>query len=175
MRQLVTTVLLTFVVATSAFSQARVGYMNPQTVLDNLPEKEAIERQLNRFLDQREAEFEEKSIEFQNELAQFQQEAPNLGEQETQRRQQQLQQMDQELQEFQFRIERELQQRQEELLEPVLREMNTIIESIAEEKNLDYVINEASGQGEQFILFISDEGKDELDLTDQVLSRMLNQ
>lgn len=174
MRQLASITILILVFSVSAIAQPRVGYMNPQAVLDNLPEKEAIERQLNRFLDSREAEFEEKSIEFQNNLARFQQEAPELSEEETQRRQQELQQQDQELEQFQMRIQQELEQRQDELLGPVLREMNNIIESIAQDMNLDYVLNQETGQGEMLLLYISEDGKKDLDLTEKVLSRMTN-
>ena len=173
MKYFTTTVVLLFALTVAASAQMKVGYMDPQAVLDQLPEKEAIERQLNRFLDSREAEFEEKAIEFQNMLARFQQEAPNLTEAETRRRQQELQTRDQELEEFQVRVQRELEQRQAELLGPVLQEMNIIIESLAVEMNLDYVLNEATSEGEMFLLFISDDGREKLNLTDKVIERML--
>ena len=152
MKYFTTTIILLFGLTLAASAQMRVGYMDPQVVLDNLPEKEAIERQLNRFLDSRESEFEEKAIELQNMLARFQQEAPNLSEQETRRRQQELQTRDRELEEFQMRVQRELEQRQAELLGPILQEMNIVIESLAAEMNLDYVLNEATSEGEMFLL-----------------------
>jgi len=173
MKYFTTTIILLFGLTLAASAQMRVGYMDPQVVLDNLPEKEAIERQLNRFLDSREAEFEEKAIELQNMLARFQQEAPNLSEEETRRRQQELQSRDRELEEFQMRVQRELEQRQAELLGPILQEMNIVIESLAAEMNLDYVLNEATSEGEMFLLFISDDGRENLNLTDQVIARML--
>ncbi len=174
MKYISTIIILLIGLTLSANAQMRVGYMDPQVVLDNLPEKEAIERQLNRFLDGREAEFEEKAIDFQNQLARFQQEAPNLSEEETRRRQQELQQMDQELEQFQMRVQRELEQRQAELLGPILQEMNTVIEALARDMNLDYVLNEATSEGEMFLLFVSDDGKEHYDLTDRVIGRMLN-
>ncbi len=173
MKYFTTTIILLFGLTLAANAQMRVGYMDPQVVLDNLPEKEAIERQLNRFLDSREAEFEEKAIELQNMMARFQQEAPNLSEEETRRRQQELQTRDRELEEFQMRVQQELEQRQAELLGPILQEMNIVIESLAAEMNLDYVLNEATSEGEMFLLFISDGGRENLNLTDQVIARML--
>ncbi len=173
MKYFTTTIILLFGLTLAASAQMRVGYMDPQVVLDNLPEKEAIERQLNRFLDSREAEFEEKAIELQNMMARFQQEAPNLSEEETRRRQQELQTRDRELEEFQMRVQQELEQRQAELLGPILQEMNIVIESLAAEMNLDYVLNEATSEGEMFLLFISDGGRENLNLTDQVIARML--
>ena len=174
MKYLITAAVITLIMAGSVVSQPRVGYMNPQDVLDNLPEREAIERQLNRFLDQREAEFEERSIEFQNRLAEFQQQAPDLSDAEIRRQQEELQVMDQELEQFQMQVQRELEQRQSELLNPILQEMNGIIEELAIQMELDYVLNEATGEGEMFLLYVSQQGKDQYDLTSQVLDRMLN-
>lgn len=167
----VITILL--LLSSTVSAQVRIGYLDPQQILDNLPEKEAIERQMNRFLDQREAEFEERAMAFQNALGRFENEAPSLSDAEIRRRQEELQIMDRELQEFQFRVQQELEQRQSELLGPILQEMNRIIEEIATEKNLDYVLNTASAEGEQFLLFISDEVRADLDLTDRILTRML--
>lgn len=175
MKYLVTTTLFMLLVTVAVTAQPRVGYLNPQEVLDNLPEREAIERQLNQFLDQREAEYEEQAIEYQNDMAQFQEEAPDLSEAETRRRQEELQVMENELTQLQNQIQQELEQRQSELLSPVLQEMNSIIEELAEERGLDYVLNEATGQGERFLMFISQEGREQFELTDEVLSRMLNQ
>ena len=174
MKPFVITLLFALLLTVSVLAQPKVGYMNPQEVLDNLPEREAIERQLNQFLDQREAEFEERSIEFQNKMAEFQQEAPNLSEAETRRRQQELQTLDQELEEFQMRIQQELERRQSELLSPVLQEMNAVIETIAIEMELDYVLNESTSQGEVLLLHISPDSREELNLTQRVLNRMLN-
>ncbi|MDI6401735.1 OmpH family outer membrane protein [Balneolaceae bacterium ANBcel3] len=174
MKHFSTTILFLLILSVSVTAQTRVGFMNPQTVLDHLPEKEAIERQLNRFLDQREAEFQEKAMEYQNALATLQQEAQNLSDSERRRRQQDMQRKEQELQQFQFRVEQELEQRQAELLGPVLQEMNNIIEELALELNLDYVLNEATAEGEMFLLFVAAESREELDLTDKVIARMLN-
>ncbi len=173
-KYLIPVIFLVLALALTATAQLRVGYMDPQAVLDRLPEKDAIERQLNRFLDNREAEFEQKFIAFQNELTRFQEQAENLTEAESRRRQQELQAKDQELSEFQMSVQRELEQRQAELLGPILQEMNTIIESLAREMNLDYVLNQATSEGEMFLMFVSDEGKENLDLTEKVISRMLN-
>lgn len=151
-----------------------VGYMNPDYILDQLPEKEEIERQLDEFLNEREQDFQEEAIEYQNLLGQVQEQADQMSDQELQRQQQQLQAMEQELQQLQMQIEREFEQRRNDLLQPLLNEMNEYIAEIAAEKDLDYVINEESSEGELFILHVSAEGQENYNLTDQVLQRMLN-
>ncbi|MEX0779111.1 MAG: OmpH family outer membrane protein [Balneolales bacterium] len=163
-----------FLFTAAAVSQPKIGYLNPQDVLDELPEKTDIENQLNQFLDEKEAEFQEKSIEFQNEMAEFQQRQGNLGDAEARREQERLEVMNQELQQFQQQIEQELQQRQSQLLQPLLTQINVAIENVAEDMELDYVLNEATGEGEMILIFVSSEGKNNLDITQQVLNIMLN-
>ncbi len=151
-----------------------VGYMNPDYILDQLPEKEEIERQLDEFLDEREQDFQEEAIEYQNLMGQVQEQADEMSDQELERQQQQLQAMEQELQQLQMQIEQEFEQRRNDLLQPLLNEMNEYIAEIAAEKDLDYVLNEESSEGELFILHVSSEGQENYELTDQVLQRMLN-
>lgn len=174
MKKLFLFLFLIIPVSLSMASPPKIGHMNPQTVLDRLPEKIVIEDELNRFLDEREASFEAIAIEFQNKLAEFQQQAQHLSEAEIRRKQQELQVMDQELEQYQFEVQRELEQRQSELLRPIIQKMNDIIEKIAKEKNLTYVLNTATSEGEQMIMFISDEYKEKYDLTERVLSQMIN-
>ncbi len=152
----------------------KVGFMDPQRILDQLPEKEEIERELDAFLNEKEQEFQQEAIEFQNLLGQYQEQAAEMSDAENQRYQQQLQAMEQELQQLQFQIEQEFEQRRNQLMQPLLQQMNEHIAEIAERKNLDYVINEATAHGELIVLHASAEGRAEYELTDEVLERMLN-
>lgn len=152
----------------------RIGFMDPQYVLDNLPEKEEVEAQLDDYLDQREQEFQEEAIEYQTLLGEYQEEAENLSDSQNQQRQQQLQAMEQELEQLQMQIERDFEQRRNELIQPILNDMNDHIAALADDKNLDYVLNESTGQGELILIHVSDQGRSEFELTDQVLERMLN-
>ncbi|MEX0927762.1 MAG: OmpH family outer membrane protein [Balneolales bacterium] len=169
---LAVTVLL--LLSAAAYSQPKIGYLNPQDVLDELPRKAEIEGELNQFLDEKEAEFEEIAMEFQNDMAQFQQNQENMSEDEARREEEQLQARNQELQQYQQQIAQELQQRQTQLLQPLLSEINVAIENVAKEMELDYVLNEATGEGEMILIFVSSDGKNNLDITQQVLNLMLN-
>lgn len=167
--------VLTVALVSSAGAQSmKVGFMNPDEILDQLPEKEEVERQLDAFLDEKEQEFQEEAIEYQNLLGEYQEQAENLTDAQNQQYQQRLQQMEQELQQLQMQMERQFEQRRNELLQPLLQRMNTHIADLAEQKDLDYVINEATGHGEMIVLHASSESRDQYELTDEVLQRMLN-
>ena len=167
--------LLSILITAGAFGQSmRVGFMDPDAILEQLPEREQIEQQLDNYIQEREQEFQDEAIEYQNLMGQLQEGGENMSDRERQRLQRQLQQMEQELQQLQQRIERDFERRRNELMQPIYNEMNTHIQELAEEKDLDYVLNETTGRGEMILIHVSDEGRANLDLTDQVLQRMLN-
>ncbi len=154
-------------------AQHTVGYLNPQEVLDQLPERDAIERQLNNWLDEKEVEFEELALDFQRQLRIFEQEADDLTDSQLQSRQRELQRLNQQLEEFQFRVERDLERRQAELLQPILQEIDLIVEEVAREKGLTYVLNQATAEGELLLIHVAQSARD-LDLTPIVIERLLN-
>ncbi len=167
--------VLTVALVGSAGAQSmKVGFMNPDEILEQLPEKDDVERELDAFLDEKEQEFQEEAIEYQNLLGEYQERAENMSQSQNQQYQQRLQQKEQQLQQLQQQMEQQFEQRRQELIQPLLERMNTHIQALAEEKNLDYVINEATGMGDMIVLHASSESRAEYELTDEVLQRMLN-
>ncbi len=143
--------------------------MNPQEVLNQVPERAEIEQQLNTFVKEKQAEMQQKSTEFQEAVTAYQQEVSSLSQEQQQKREQELSAMEQELTEMRESIRQQINQRQNELMAPLYNRMDQAIAAIAEENNLDFVFNEATGYGETIIYYAADET---IDITQQVLDRM---
>lgn len=164
-----TLILSLFVLAGTVTAQTNVAYMNTDEILSQLPEAQEIDSELNDLIEEKRGELEQRSTEFQQEVTQYQQEAENMSDEERSTREQELGEREQELQQYQQTIQQEIQQRRNELLAPVFQRMETAIEDVSEEMDIDLVLNEATGQGEAIVFYASDEG---LNITDEVLSRM---
>lgn len=163
--------ILLFFVTASAVGQVQVGYMNTQEVLSQIPERAEIEQQMNDFIESRRTEFQERTRSFQDAVAEYQQNQDSMSEAERSRQEEQLAQMEQELNQYQQQMQQQIQQRRAELLQPIYDRMDKAIASIAEEMNLDFVLNEATNMGEEVIFFASDE---KLNITQQVIERVKN-
>ncbi|MDX1618338.1 MAG: OmpH family outer membrane protein [Balneolaceae bacterium] len=169
-KSLVAALILFFAhTAVVAGQSIRVGYMNPQEVLSQIPERADIENKLNSFIEQRRGELQEKSAEFQEAVAEYQQNSASLSEEQQAQREEELAAMEAELVKVQQNIRQQIQQRRAELMAPIYNRMDKAIATVAEGMNLDFVLNEATGVGENIIYYAAQE---QLDITQEVLNQM---
>ncbi len=157
--------LFLFIFSATAFGQLKIGYMNTQEVLNQLPERSAVQEQLNSFIQTKRQELQQKTAAYQDSVAEFQQDQSELSEQAEQR----LTQMQSSMRKFQQSIQQQIQRRRAELLEPLYNRMDQAIATVAEEKNLDFVLNEATSNGESLVYYSASE---QLNITDDVLQQM---
>lgn len=170
-KQLFLTVLvsMTLCVGAAAAQSLQVGYMNPQQVLNQLPESTNIEQQLNTLIQQRSQEFNRQATAFQEAVTEYQQNASSMTDQQRSQREQELSSMDAELAELQQSIQQQIEQRNTELMTPIYQRMDSALRVVAERMNLDLVLNEATSTGETIIYYSSDQN---LNITQQVLDQM---
>ncbi|WP_138430560.1 OmpH family outer membrane protein [Fodinibius saliphilus] len=163
------TLVFLFAISVTAFAQPQIGYMNTQEVISNVPERSDVQEELNSFIQQKRQELEQQTAAFQDSVAEYQQNKSALSEQEVKETEQRLSQMQASMQQFQQAIQQQIQQKRSELLQPIYNRMNEAIDTVAEEKDLDFVLNETTSTGEKLVYFSS---KTKLDITDEVLAQM---
>lgn len=163
------TFLVFFFISSSAFGQLKIGYLNAQEVLNQMPERPQVEEQLNSFIQERRQELEQRTTEFQDSVGEFQQNQENMSDSEIREEEQRLAQMEAEIGEFQQGLQQQIQQRRSRLLEPLYTKMNEAISTVAEQNDLDFVINEATGMGDNIVYYAASE---KLNITDQVLQHI---
>lgn len=161
--------LLLFVINISAFGQLKIGYMNTQEVLSQVPERSDIEQKLNSFVQEKRQELQQQTAAFQDSVAEYQQNQSAMSDAEAAQAEEKLSQMEASMNQFRQSIQQQVQQRRSELLEPLYNKMNASIEVIAEQRNLDFVINEATSGGENVLYY---KASQQMDITEEVLQHM---
>ncbi len=155
----------------TAQAQSSIGIMNPQEVLAQLPETQAVEQQLQQFVAERQADFETRYTSWVQDVTSFQESVaqgvltPQAQEQEEQR----LTQLQVELESLEQQFQADLQNRRAQLLNPILERMNAAMEQVAQAQNLSLVINKATAAGDPIIYFASNNA---LDINEAVVSQM---
>lgn len=157
----------------AAFAQLKVGIMNPQSVLEAMPETEGVQAELDSFIEEKQNDFQNRYTNWIEDVTEYteQVEAGNLSEQEKQSREEQLAEKEEELESYQRRVQNEIQQKQNELLNPLLIKIETTMELVAEDLNLDFVINKTASTGDPIVYYSSSRG---VDITDQVIEKIIN-
>lgn len=165
-------VLALLITAGSAYSQHTVGYINPQDVLEALPETEVIERRISELIQEKEQEYETEIRTFQEELIAFQENSENMAQEDRELEETRMRERDQQLNQRRTALQREIQQRQNELMQPLMVEIEQAIAEVAEEDGLDYVLNEETGNAQPIIVFSSAHAKNSLNITQKVINKL---
>lgn len=153
--------------------ELKIGYLNPQDVLERMPETATIEKELNDMAQSRQTSFTTRVQKFQTDVQRFQQNAAVMSTDAREKEEQRLIGEEEALQGLQVEIQQELATKRNELLRPVLEKIDNAISEVAKELNLTYVINESTSQGESILLFISDDGKNRLNITEKVITKLV--
>ncbi len=170
MKQTILTILFILLPLT-VFGQLKVGTMNPDTVIDALPETAQVESQIQQFIQQRQAEFQDRYQVWIEDLTEYSElvEAGQLSEEEQARREGQLQERQEELNNMENRIQRQIQQRQNELFSPLLNRVDAAMSEVAEELGLEFVINKTASTGDPIVYYSSQRG---VDITERVIQKL---
>lgn len=165
-RILLTTLIM--ILPALAFGQLKVGIMNPDEVLNALPETAQVEADLQQYIQQRQTVYQEQYQSWISELTNFTErvEAGELTEEAQQEEQDRLVEQQEELSNMQAQIQRQIQQRQNELINPLLTRVEEAMNAVAEEMELEFVINKNASTGDPIIYYSSQRG---VDITERVI------
>ncbi len=132
-------VLTSFLLLPTAQGQ-KIGYANQEALLANMPEMSDIQRQLQQEARQQQQELQKEQKELQRKMQQYQQQQSLLSDSARAERERELRQMQQRLQKSSQQRQQELRKRERELMQPLLEDLQSAIETVSSEQNLDVVL-----------------------------------
>ena len=164
--------LLLVILPGYAMAQLKIGYMNPQKVMNALPERAMIQKELKDFLTQKQQDYQKKASDFQNEVAAYQKKSASMSSEESNKEKQRLSTLSQNLNKYRSTLQQDLSNKRSQLMAPLLDKINKAIKSVADSMNLDFVLNETTGQGESILMYVSNNGKQKYDITKKVIDKL---
>lgn len=150
----------------------KIGYANPEKIVDQLPEFKKIQADLQKLIESKEALIAGKRDTLAVTFQKYQQMASTLSPEQNDAEQTKLQAHNDELQELSNAVRVEVQRKQAELLQPLYAKVQDAISSVAKENKIDFVFNRNTANGDAIILFVSETEKDKLDITDKVIAKL---
>lgn len=152
--------------------ELKIGYVNPQAILANMPEMKAVQQRLQNFTQRKQQELATKEQTFQAEVAAYQQKVGVISEEAKQTEEARLGQLQNDLLEAQRLAEEELQAKRTELVGPLLEQIGNAIDSVASSMGLSYVLNTTTSTGDLVILYVSEDFSSKYDITDEVMESL---
>lgn len=158
--------------AQSNNSELKIGYVNPQSILANMPEMRAVQQRLQNFTARKQQELSTLEQEFQTQVAEYQQKVGVISAGAQQQEEARLGQLQQDLLQAQEVAEQELAQRRDELVGPLLEQIGAAIEAVAQKQGLSYVLNTTTSSGDMIILYASEDFRAKFDITQSVMEEL---
>lgn len=154
--------------ATPARAQQKIGYVDTQYVLNQLPEYQTVQQKLNKLEQQWRDEIETKREEVRTLEQEFEARELLYTDEERERKRQEIEKARKEVEQLRqqyFGPEGQLYTRQQELMRPIQERVLEAAESVATTDGYDYVVEK---KGDAFFLF----AREEHDLSDRVLREL---
>lgn len=150
----------------------KMAYCNLEYILRNMPETGSMETEINTYrqkyselLSKKEQYMQSK---YEETMMLLQQTPPGITEAEAKKREEDINKLQQELKEDAARYEKDLGDKQERLLTPIIDKLKKAIDEVADAEGYVYVLNSMDGAGTTIVL----KGPKENDLTEKVITKL---
>jgi len=126
---------------------AKVAHINTQDLVEAMPSMIAAQNQLKKLQQTYDTEIQTMAKEWQAKITQYDGEAETKSEEENQRRMLEVQGMQKNIQDYQQNALKDLQDKELELMQPLLDQARQAIQKVARAKGYQYVVDCATGNG----------------------------
>jgi outer membrane protein len=163
-------IFISILLFTSSFAlaQLKIGYIDSDTIMDNLPDVQDSRRKLDALIQEWQAELNKLENDRNTKYNDYEKRKLIMTDQtraETEAALMQLETQIAQYREKKFGTNGELFQKQDELMKPVQNKIFTVLKEIAQEDDYDFVFDRS---GDIMILY----AKEQYDLTSKVLDRL---
>lgn len=138
-----------------ANAQVKIGYTNIDYILTNLPDSKEIQEKLTTEKAQYDKLLQEKVAEFQKSYENYQKNAATMTPVIRQDKEKSLQTAQTGIQEFQQNSEVAIQNKQRELLAPVMDKIQVAIDEVAKANGYTHVLNSDAGYGTTPVILVA--------------------
>jgi len=155
-------------VSIPSFAQLKIGYVDSNTIMDNLPDAQDARQKLDALVKEWQAELNKKEADWKAKYDDYEKRKLIMTDQTRTEMEAELTNMEKDISDYRekkFGNNGELFQKQDELMKPVQNKIFTAIQEIAQDENLDFVFDRS---GDVMLLY----AKEEYDITNKVLDKL---
>lgn len=142
----------------------KIAHINSNELLMAMPQRDSIEKEIQKYAKELEAEMQNLSAEYEQKVQEFNSKKEMMSDLIKETKIKEINNMQQNIQSFQQRAQEDLQQKENELLQPLIQKAQKAIDEVADEQGYDYVLDSSLG-----VVLFSKEGDDILPLVKEKL------
>lgn len=138
-------VLVFVMAATMSFAQVKLGHTNVQEILMLLPERATAEKDIQDLAKKLETRLETMSGEYDRKVNEFKANRATMTETIQESSIGEIQDLERRIQEFQQTAQMEIQNKQDQLLQPMITKINTAIDEVGKAQGFTYIFDSSTG------------------------------
>lgn len=146
----------------------KIAHIDIQYVLQSMPQFKQVQVEVQNLEKELMQQADAKQKEFEQKYQDYAQNAQNMSDIVRQDREKELTQLQQSFQEFQQNAQVSLQNKTEELLQPLYQKIGDAIESVASTENYSHVLNMGDPRIQDIVIY----GNAQYDISNTVLKQM---
>jgi outer membrane protein len=131
-------------VGTNVSAQTKVGHIDVQSLVTSMPEMKTAQDQMKKIQESYDKDFKAMATEYQTKLQKYEQESATAGDALNETRTKEMQDMGARIQKFQQDAQKELGQKEIDLIKPIMEKAQAAIKKVAKDKGLNYVLDATS-------------------------------
>ncbi len=153
-RTIMVALALIFGATSMATAQSKIAHIDTQKLLEEMPERKSAEAQLKKLEQSYTAdiqaslkELETKARTYQNEAAALTEAQLKAREAEFMKKSEEIQTMENNIRQARETALQNIQKKQQELIEPILKKVRAAVEKVAAAQGIQYVLDSSNGSG----------------------------
>jgi len=158
-----------FIFTLKSFAQLKIGYIDSNTIMDNLPDAQDARQKLDALIQDWQKELNDLQSQWQTKYDDYQKRKLIMTDQTRADLEAELVKLEQQVTDYRekkFGTNGELFQKQDELMKPVQNKVFNAVQDVAQEEDLDFVFDKSGG--DVMLLY----AKEEYDITPNVMDKL---
>ena len=149
--------------------ETKIGFVNPQAILNRMPEMKAIQQRLKNFEDRQRSMLANEEAAIVQAFTLYEQKKDVISATAKKAEEEKLSKMQTDFEQSQRDANTAVQQKRNELLGPLQQQIGQAIDAVAKKMELSYVLNTVTSTGDMVILYASQEYASKYNITDAVM------
>ncbi len=147
MRKVITVLFVTLLFSGMGFAQsnAKIGYIDSNKILSEMPETDSLSKELKNYADYLDQQMQTMGQEYQKKVQDYQQNVAGMSDLIRQTKEKEITDLQQRIQAFQASADKDLQDKQQELFSPLIQRVKDAITAVGKENGYNYILDVGTG------------------------------
>jgi outer membrane protein len=147
MRKAATILFIALLISGIGFAQtnAKLGYIDSNKILTEMPETDSLSNELKNYADYLDQQMQTMGQEYQKKVQDYQQNVAGMSDLIRQTKEKEITDLQQRIQAFQASADQDLQNKQQELFNPLIQKIKDAITAVGKENGYNYILDVGTG------------------------------